>query len=65
MSASKQNNLINDLFKVIGGERYRGCWIAPVSGGGLSVMGKWFETIELARAYVDECYVSLKDLKVN
>ncbi len=54
-----------DLFKVIGGERYQGCWIAPFSGGGFSVMGKEFATIELARAHVDECYVSVSTIKIN
>jgi hypothetical protein len=58
-------NYTNDLYKIMQGERYRGCWIAPVSGGGFSVMGKWFETIELAKVHVDECHVSLRDLKIN
>jgi hypothetical protein len=52
----------NDLYKIMQGERYRGCWIAPVSGGWFSVMGKEFETVELARAHVDECHVSVSEI---
>lgn len=57
--------MIQDLFKVIGGERYRGCWIAPAENGGYTVLGVYFVNIELAKVHVDIVHENLKDLKIN